>query len=130
MHTFLGRYLGFLLSLLIAGCAPFPKVSPPEPEIGVLTLASKESFSAPSGSWPSDRWWTQYDDSQLDQLMIEALRESPSLRVAQARVRRAQAVGMMRVRSPWICAGRSIFGGSIGLAWPRQPLKSRRVAPS
>lgn len=95
LHTSLGRYLGFLLSLLLAGCAPFPKVSSPEPEIGVQTLASKESFSAPSGNWPSDRWWTQYDDSQLDKLMVEALRESPSLRVAQARVRRAQAVGLV-----------------------------------
>jgi NodT family efflux transporter outer membrane factor (OMF) lipoprotein len=95
LHTSLGRYLGFLLSLLIAGCAPFPKVDPPEPEVGVQTLASKEAFSAPSGSWPSDRWWVKYDDSQLDQLMVEALRESPSLRVAQARVRRAQAVGQI-----------------------------------
>ena len=95
LHTSLGRYLGFLLSLLIAGCAPFPKLDPPEPEVGVQTLASKEAFSAPSGSWPSDRWWAKYDDSQLDQLMTEALRDSPSLKVAQARVRRAQAVGQV-----------------------------------
>jgi NodT family efflux transporter outer membrane factor (OMF) lipoprotein len=95
LHKSLGRYLGFLLSLLIAGCAPFPKVGLPEPEVGVQTLASKVAFSAPSGSWPSDRWWTKYDDSQLDQLMVEALRDSPSLRVAQARLRRAQAIGQV-----------------------------------
>jgi NodT family efflux transporter outer membrane factor (OMF) lipoprotein len=95
LHMSLGRYLGFLLSLLVAGCAPFPMVGQPEPEISVQSLASKEVFLAPRGNWPTDRWWSKYDDFQLDQLIAEALQESPSLKVAQARLRRAQAVGQV-----------------------------------
>ncbi len=77
---------------MIVGCAPFPKGVPPVPELSVQRLDSKDSFLAPTGEWPIDRWWSKYDDPQLDTLVAEALQGSPNLNVAQARVRRAQAV--------------------------------------
>jgi len=43
-------------------------------------------------AWPDDSWWHAYGDAQLDALMTEALAGSPSLQIAQARVRQAQAV--------------------------------------
>jgi NodT family efflux transporter outer membrane factor (OMF) lipoprotein len=42
-------------------------------------------------AWPADDWWRAYGDPQLDALMGEALAGSPSLQVAQARLRSAQA---------------------------------------
>jgi NodT family efflux transporter outer membrane factor (OMF) lipoprotein len=45
-----------------------------------------------SDAWPDDNWWHGYGDPQLDALMGEALAGSPSLQVAQARLREAQAV--------------------------------------
>ncbi len=42
-------------------------------------------------AWPKDDWWRAYGDPQLDTLMQEALAGSPSLQVAQARLRAAQA---------------------------------------
>jgi NodT family efflux transporter outer membrane factor (OMF) lipoprotein len=42
-------------------------------------------------AWPEDDWWRGYGDPQLDALMGEALAGSPSLQVAQARLREAQA---------------------------------------
>jgi NodT family efflux transporter outer membrane factor (OMF) lipoprotein len=42
-------------------------------------------------AWPEDDWWRAYGDPQLDVLMGEALAGSPSLQVAQARLREAQA---------------------------------------
>jgi NodT family efflux transporter outer membrane factor (OMF) lipoprotein len=42
-------------------------------------------------AWPEDDWWRAYGDPQLDGLMSEALAGSPSLQVAQARLRSAQA---------------------------------------
>jgi len=80
------------MSLTLLGCAPFPEVREPEKETTTDALASKASFLAPVGVWPTDLWWTGYGDVQLDQLVAEALEQSPTLKVAQARVRRAQAM--------------------------------------
>jgi NodT family efflux transporter outer membrane factor (OMF) lipoprotein len=43
-------------------------------------------------AWPDDGWWHAYGDPQLDALVSDALAGSPSLQVAQARLREAQAV--------------------------------------
>ena len=45
-----------------------------------------------SAAWPEQDWWRAYGDAQLDALIDEALRESPSLGVAQARLRQAEAM--------------------------------------
>jgi outer membrane protein TolC len=49
-----------------------------------------KSFQAPTVDWPRDAWWKAYADPQLDALIDEALRNSPDLKAAQARVRLAQ----------------------------------------
>ncbi len=52
------------------------------------TLASAQ---VNEDAWPEDNWWHAYGDPQLDALMSDALAGSPSLQVAQARLREAQA---------------------------------------
>jgi NodT family efflux transporter outer membrane factor (OMF) lipoprotein len=42
-------------------------------------------------SWPSQQWWKAYADPQLDRLVEEATSGNPSIRMAQARVSKAQA---------------------------------------
>jgi NodT family efflux transporter outer membrane factor (OMF) lipoprotein len=42
-------------------------------------------------AWPTDTWWSGYGDPQLDALIDEAFAGSPSLEIAQARLRAAQA---------------------------------------
>lgn len=83
---------GLLMSLTLLGCAPFPDAREPEPEIKVDALASQTSLAGPAGVWPTDSWWTDYGDPQLDQLIVEALADSPTLQIVQARVRRAEAM--------------------------------------
>ena len=58
---------------------------------GTKLSAAAQSFTAPATAWPADRWWTSYGDAQLDGLIDEALKDSPDLAKAQARVRRAEA---------------------------------------
>ena len=41
---------------------------------------------------PSPTWWTRFGDAQLDALVQQALQNHPNLRIAQARVARAQAL--------------------------------------
>ena len=61
-------------------------IRPPE------SYATSEAFQAPLAAWPSDGWWTELRDPQLDQLMTEGLAEASSIRAAAARFDRAQAV--------------------------------------
>jgi len=42
-------------------------------------------------AWPSQQWWKAYADPQLDRLVEEATSGNPSIRMAQARVAKAQA---------------------------------------
>src|SRR2546421_4348003 len=43
-----------------------------------------------AAAWPAEGWWRGLGDPQLDALVDEALAGSPSLEVAQARLRAAQ----------------------------------------
>jgi len=41
-------------------------------------------------AWPNEQWWRAFDDQQLSQLIDTALTGSPSIKIAQARLRFAQ----------------------------------------
>ena len=83
-----------LLALALAACAsPGERVVPAAQETSPGTLAASRSLAgAPAGEWPVARWWTGFEDPQLDALIDEALGASPTLAVAAARIRRAQAL--------------------------------------
>ena len=71
------------------GCAPAlgpkPKLSEP------AAYATARSFATPETAWPDDHWWEAYGDAQLDRLEGEALQGGPNLRIADARMREANA---------------------------------------
>jgi NodT family efflux transporter outer membrane factor (OMF) lipoprotein len=67
------------------GKAPQPAIRPQS------AFASTQSFQAPTGTWPAAGWWKVYGDSQLDALIEEGLAGSPSIAIADARLRRANA---------------------------------------
>ena len=77
--------------LATAGCAQLPHMNTPPPLRGVEQLGSSSSFTAPEAAWPGDGWWRAYGDVQLDALIEEALRGSPDLDLAQARLHAAMA---------------------------------------
>lgn len=77
-------------SLVLAGCASFSGIEPQaamrSPEsVGLAAGQAGPAFRA------SDDWWRAFGDDQLDTLMTQALQGNPSLRIAQARLARAQA---------------------------------------
>jgi len=55
------------------------------------SLASQKSFTAPTTEWPAQDWWTAYKDPQLNALIAEGLAGSPDIRIAEARVKEADA---------------------------------------
>jgi NodT family efflux transporter outer membrane factor (OMF) lipoprotein len=100
--------------VLLAGCAPnlgpLPKPAAPQ------SYATTTSFDAPAAEWPSDDWWTAYGDPQLDSLMVEALKGAPDLRIAEARVRQAQALAEQAgaYRLPALSANGAEYEARIG----------------
>ena len=82
-----------MLYAVLAGCVSrgdwhaTPAIAP-QNLIANRTLAN--ATVAPE-AWPTDTWWTGYDDPQLDALIAESFEGSPSLEIAQARLRSAQS---------------------------------------
>lgn len=79
-------------STALAACASVPDVGPPASVRPASAYATGRSFAAATVDWPSEAWWTGYGDPQLTALVEEALKDSPSLAAAAARVRRAEAL--------------------------------------
>ena len=83
----------------LAGCAPDlgprPEIRPP------ATFETSRSLTAPEAAWPEQAWWKAYGDPQLDGLIEEALKDSPDLKMAAARVRGAEAMADISEAMLW-----------------------------
>ncbi len=83
--------LGLAAALLLSACVTPPDLGDKPVPAAARELASNRSLAAPRAEWPARQWWTGYGDAQLDRLIGQALAQAPSMAVAQARIRRAQA---------------------------------------
>jgi NodT family efflux transporter outer membrane factor (OMF) lipoprotein len=80
------------LSLGITGCAMFPSDEELVKPNTLSQYETKNSFENKSTIlWPKEDWWTIYDDLQLNELIKEALADSPNIISAQARLKQADA---------------------------------------
>ncbi len=96
----------------VSACANIPDLgTAPQPK-APGSYATANAFNAPVSDWPSDAWWVPYGESQLTALITEALAGSPNLVIAEARMRRAQALAQQAgaVLSPQV--GAAVFAGS------------------
>jgi NodT family efflux transporter outer membrane factor (OMF) lipoprotein len=93
----------------LSACAAFPGREPAPQIKPAGSYAAQQSFAAPAGAWPSDAWWDAYGDAQLSGLIREALAGAPSLGVAEARLRRAEALAQVTdaARRPQLSANAS-----------------------
>jgi outer membrane protein TolC len=78
-------------TVLLSGCASVPGMSAKPNLAAAESYGTSKSFSAPSSAWPTDAWWTAYGDPQLDALIATALRGSPDVAMAAARLDAARA---------------------------------------
>jgi NodT family efflux transporter outer membrane factor (OMF) lipoprotein len=85
------RVITLLGAAALSACASLPGKAPAPAIKAQTAYASTQSFAAPVGNWPAAGWWRAYGDAQLDALIAEGLAGSPSVAVADARLRRAQA---------------------------------------
>jgi len=93
-NSWLRAVLAALSCVLVTGCISDRDWHAPRPVAPDSLVAERTMATAQinEDAWPDDNWWHAYGDPQLDTLMSEALAGSPSLQVAQARLREAQAV--------------------------------------
>src|ERR1700722_7407963 len=100
------------LALTLMGCVDRGNWKP-APQLKSDALASSQTLKdakLEAAAWPADQWWRSYGDPQLDALVEEALAGSPTLEIAQARLRAAQAqtVAARAARDP-----QTVFNASI-----------------
>lgn len=77
--------------LFLAACAQLPDMGEAPHLRASEAWEAGVSLRGYSQTWPGSNWWLNYGDRQLDQLIAEAVTDSPSLRVAQARLKHAEA---------------------------------------
>jgi multidrug efflux system outer membrane protein len=107
----IGRHwLVALAFLLLTGCKVGPNYKRPPVTVpdGYRGLAPEAGPQTPA-SLGDEKWWTVFQDQQLQQLIREALAQSYDVRIAAARVLQAQAaVGITRAdQFPTISGGAS-----------------------
>ncbi|WP_283151097.1 efflux transporter outer membrane subunit [Silvimonas soli] len=90
--------LAFGILVLLAGCASVPDDHPSVKMRDAAAAQLSTQLKLAQEGWPQARWWTRYQDDQLNALMDAALKGSPSLAVAQTRVTLAQT-GISQARA-------------------------------
>ncbi|AHX15248.1 multidrug RND transporter [Dyella jiangningensis] len=108
------------LSLALAGCVSSGGLHPEGTLTDASTLKSDRSLSGATlspAAWPANDWWTGLGDPQLSALIAEALKDNPTLAVADARARQAQAeAGAADAeRGPSVNAGANVIGQRLPL---------------
>lgn len=81
-----------VLVAALSGCALLPQTGKLAPLASPNSYASQKSFAAPVADWPSDDWWGDYGDPQLQSLIEEGLANAPDMQAATARITAAKAV--------------------------------------
>lgn len=79
---------------VLAGCASTHGLAPESSLRDPKSVAAAQALrdvAVSNAAWPAADWWKSLNDPQLDALMDEALADSPTLRIAAARTRKALA---------------------------------------
>jgi multidrug efflux system outer membrane protein len=114
---------------MLAGCVHIPADKGQAQGPDFERVQHDASLALARDAWPAQDWWKQYGEPQLDELVTRALRDNPSMAVAQARINTALASvrgeranegarvdlagGLNRQRY----SGTGLFPAPIGGAW-------------
>jgi NodT family efflux transporter outer membrane factor (OMF) lipoprotein len=82
-------------TLLLTGCARMGRQDPPASMLDAHAVPAQRMTGAlgvPAAQWPRQDWWEAYGDPQLSELVVRARAGSPTVALAQARVRQAAAL--------------------------------------
>jgi outer membrane protein, multidrug efflux system len=102
-------HIAIILLLLLNGCTLGPKYKRPTAPVPDTFRGSAADAGAANQSLGDEKWWTVFQDPQLQALIREALVQNYDVRIAAVRVLQAHAVlGITRAdQFPTISAGAS-----------------------
>ncbi|EJL06953.1 MULTISPECIES: efflux transporter outer membrane subunit [Pseudomonas] len=83
-----------LLAMSLAGCANYSGLTTEGVSLDAKSLKAGQSLSGVTlspAAWPKSDWWKSLGDPQLDDLIREALHDSPDMQIASARAHQASA---------------------------------------
>jgi outer membrane protein, multidrug efflux system len=128
-HLRLATPAAAILALALAGCVHIPADKSQVKGPDFDRVQHDASLALARDTWPAQEWWKEYTEPQLDDLITRALRDNPSMAVAQARIATAHAAvrnekagegarvdlagGLNRQRY----SGTGLFPAPIGGAW-------------
>ncbi|CAD6532871.1 efflux transporter outer membrane subunit [Paraburkholderia sabiae] len=80
------------LSMLLCSCISSGGIRPHETALNPASLDAGNAIhtTRQDAAWPSDRWWREWNDPQLDTLVDDATAGNPGLKEAQARIDNAR----------------------------------------
>ena len=131
-----GRFAATLLPALVlglgglAGCAP--DLGPRAALHPMTDYAAAKTFTQPVTEWPAEDWWTAFNDPVLTSLIEQALKDSPDLKTAQARLEQASAqVQQARgAAGPNLTAKGSIQATGVKIGLPNTPSQFKDFLPT
>jgi multidrug efflux system outer membrane protein len=85
-HLCLCKTSAVILLASLCGCAPMRNDAKPYPEIAPEQIRLADGIRLARDGWPSARWWTGYNDAQLNALIEQGLAASPTMTIAKTRV--------------------------------------------
>ena len=83
--------LAVVALVFIYGCTPPYNKEVWEAPNGAAEEAAQNSEAFIAGEWPSDTWWTRFEDPQLEALIALGLSQNPRLTIASAKAQIAAA---------------------------------------
>jgi outer membrane protein, multidrug efflux system len=96
-----------IVLMLLAGCRLGPNYKRPPLDVPSIYRADQPPSGQSGASLADEKWWTVFQDPQLQKLIRTALSENYDVRIAAARVLEAQALlGIIRAdQFPTVAAG-------------------------
>jgi NodT family efflux transporter outer membrane factor (OMF) lipoprotein len=83
--------LSVILAAVLSACVNYSGIRSDKQMAEPQQFATTQSLPAESGHWPAADWADQFGDAQLKALLDEALKGSPTIAQARARIAGAQA---------------------------------------
>jgi NodT family efflux transporter outer membrane factor (OMF) lipoprotein len=96
-----------MLAGLLFACATPPKDSPKATLMPMPPIEKAVGSVKADGVWPTQKWWESFNDPALSTLIERAVNDSPTVKLASAKIRRAESLYRVArsFTSPEVSAG-------------------------
>ena len=100
-------YAAVTLAVSMFACATPPKDAPKATLMPMPSIEKAVGSAKLDGVWPAQKWWESFNDPALSALIERAVNDSPTVKLASAKIRRAESLYRVArsFTSPEVSAG-------------------------